>query len=85
MRSRYGKGGQTKVIENQEGTHNTIYVCVSQDNELCGQVAKRQAVTNQTTPCMQQNVKGHKEKIKSYKTLKFLQNQTCKKWRCASL
>ncbi len=42
------KGGQTKVIENQEGARTTpSYVCISQDNEIiCGQVAKRQAVTN---------------------------------------
>ncbi len=61
------KGGQTKVIENQEGARTTpSYVCVSQDNEIiCGQVAKRQAVTNpDNTLYATKRYMGHKEKDK---------------------
>ena len=42
------KGGNVKVIENMEGARTTpSYVCITSDNEIiCGQTAKRQAVTN---------------------------------------
>ena len=48
MRCSNGKRRPDKSIENQEGARTTpSYVCISQDNEIiCGQVAKRQAVTN---------------------------------------
>ena len=61
------KGGQTKVIENQEGARTTpSYVCVSQDDEIiCGQVAKRQAVTNpNNTLYATKRHMGHKESDK---------------------
>lgn len=67
------KGGQTKVIENQEGARTTpSYVCVSQDDEMiCGQVAKRQAVTNpNNTLYATKRYMGHKENDKVVKNAK---------------
>ena len=67
------KGGQVKVIENQEGTRTTpSYICITQDNEIsCGQTAKRQAVTNpDNTLYATKRYMGHKEKDKVVQTAK---------------
>ncbi|MEC8460869.1 MAG: molecular chaperone DnaK [Pseudomonadota bacterium] len=64
------KGGKTKVIENMEGARTTpSYVCVTNENEIiCGQTAKRQAVTNpQGTLYATKRYMGHKASDKVVK------------------
>lgn len=61
------KGGKVKVIENMEGARTTpSYVCITSDNEiLCGQTAKRQAVTNPNgTLYATKRYMGHKQSDK---------------------
>ena len=62
------ENNEVKVIENQEGARTTpSYVCITSDNEIiCGQSAKRQAVTNpDNTLYATKRYMGHKASDKA--------------------
>ena len=64
------ENNEVKVIENQEGARTTpSYVCITSDNEIiCGQSAKRQAVTNpDNTLYATKRYMGHKASDKVVK------------------